>query len=109
MKAHHVLSLLLCVAGSNLMTFGITRHWTTQHVLTRAQDRMVAALRDAGVYDQLYPQGRARTASLRLAIPLAGGMYFWWNDALIYWGSGAVFLASGLAASRYAPRKAKTG
>ena len=109
MRAHHILALVLCVVGSHLITFGATRQWTTRYVLTRAEARMAAALRNAGVYEQLYPEGRARSVDLQLAIPMAGGMYYWWNDAVAYWGTGFIIVLSGLAVSRYAPRHRSHG
>ena len=106
MKTKHLVALVLVLLGTNLFTFASTRYWTTKHVLTRAQERMDAALKAEGLYEQVYPSDRPRSVPLSLAIGLAGGMYYWWNDGLIYWGAAVLFILSGLAVFRYrAPTK----
>jgi hypothetical protein len=109
MKTKHFLALVFVLVGTNLFTFATTRYWTTRHVLTQATERMNAALRKEGLYEQLYPPDRPRRVSLSLAIDQAGGMYYWWNDGLIYWGTAVVLTLSGLAVTRYAPTTKKTG
>ena len=95
MKTRHLIALVLVLVGTNLFTFATTRYWTTEHVLTRAQERMDAALRKEGLYDQVYPSDRVRSVPLSLAIPLAGGMYYWWNDGLPFWAAAVVLTVSG--------------
>lgn len=104
----NLIALLLIIAGTNLFTFATARYWTTKHVLMRAQVRMDAALKKEGLYDQVYPSDRARSVPLTLAIPLAGGMYYWWNDGLIYWGAGAVLTIVGFLLPRVESRSAET-
>jgi hypothetical protein len=100
-KTNHLIAILLLLLGTNLMTFAATRYWTTSSVLTAAQKRMDAALKKEGLYEQVYPSDRPRSVALILAIPDAGGMYYWWNEALVYFAVGVVVSASGLAVTRY--------
>ena len=109
MKTKHLIALVLVLVGTNLFTFATTRYWTTRHVLTRAQERMDAALKKEGLYEQVFPSERARSVPLSLAIPLAGGMHYWWNDGLIFWGAAILFTLSGLAVTRYKPRTREAG
>ncbi len=102
----YLIALILIIVGTNLFTFATARYWTTKHVLTRAQDWMDAALKKEGLYDQVYPPDRPRSVPLTLAIPLAGGMYYWWNDGLIYWGAGAVLTIVGFLVLRVETRAA---
>jgi len=37
-----------------------------------------------------------RDVQLQLAIPMAGGMYYWWNDSLPFWGIGVLLTLTGL-------------
>ncbi len=97
------------LVGTNLFTFATARYWTTKHVLTRAQERMDSALKKEGLYEQFYPSDRPRSVSLTFAIPFAGGMYYWWNDGLIYWGAAILLILSGLAVTRYEPRTKDAG
>lgn len=109
MKTKHFKALVLVLLGTNLFTFATTRYWTTKHVLTRAQERMDTALRKEGLYEQFYPSDRPRSVPLTLAIPLAGGMYYWWNDGLLYWGAAVLLTLSGVAVTRYEPPKKAAG
>ena|SRR5579872_5379237 len=104
MKTKLLVALILVLAGTNLFTFAASRYWTTKHVLTLAQERMDAALKKEGLYEQVYPSDRPRSVPLTLAIHQAGGMYYWWNDGLIYWGAAGVLTLSGLAVTRYEPQ-----
>jgi len=108
-KAKYFIALVLVLVGTNLFTFASTRYWTTKYVLTQAQERMDAALKKEGLYEQVYPSDRPRSVGLALAIHQAGGMYYWWNDGLIYWGAGALLILSGFAVTRYEPRKKDAG
>jgi hypothetical protein len=71
----------LLVLGAVVATYAVTRWWTTESVLREAERRLEKALRAEGIYDD-FAEARARSAALTLAIPLAGGRYFWWNSAL---------------------------
>lgn len=103
MKTKYLIALILVLVGTNLFTFATTRYWTTKHVLTRAQERMNSALRKEGLYERVYQSGGARSAPLHSAIPEAGGMYYWWNDGLLFWGAAVLLTLSGLAVTRYGP------
>ena len=109
MKTKHFIALVLVIAGTNLFTFATTRYLTTKHVLTRAQERMDAALKKEGLYEQVHPDDRPRSVGIELAIKLAGGMYYWFNDALIFWGAAGLLTLSGLAVTRYEPRSKDAG
>ena len=95
MKLKHLIAFVLLLTGSNLFTFATTRYLTTKDVLTTAEERMNAALKKEGLYEQVYPSDRSRRVQLSLAISQAGGMYYWWNDGLLYWGVGGVLIITG--------------
>jgi hypothetical protein len=107
MKPKYFIALVLVLIGTNLFSFATTRYWTTKHVLTQAQDRMDAALKKEGLYEQVYPSDRPQRVAIVLAIRQAGGMYYWWNDGLIYWGAAVLLTLSGLVVTRYEPRKSQ--
>lgn len=106
-KPKYFIALALVLIGTNLFTFATTRYWTTKHVLTQAQDNLDAALKKEGLYDKIYPPDHPRNVAIMWAIGHSGGMYYWWNDGLIYWGAAVVLTLSGLAVTRFEPR-AKT-
>jgi hypothetical protein len=108
-KSKYLIALVLVLVGTNLFTFASTRYWTTKYVLAQAQERMDAALRKEGLYEQVYPSDRPLSVPIALAICQAGGSYYWWNDGLIFWGVGAVLTLSGMAVTLYKPRKMQTG
>ena len=105
MKTKHVIALLLVLVGTNLFTFATARYWTTKHVLIRAQERMDAALKKEGLYEQVYHTARSGSAQLALAIPLAGGMYYWKDDGLIYWGAAVLITVTGMLVPFIRPRR----
>ncbi len=102
MKCTNLIALIMVLIGVILISFATTRYWTTKYVLNTAQDRMESALKSHGLYEQVYSSGPPHVA---LAIPLAGGMYYWWNNAVSYWAVGFVLVFSGLAVTRYKPKK----
>jgi hypothetical protein len=53
--------------------------------------------------------GQNPERQIQMAISMAGGMYYWWNDALIYWGAAVLLTLSGLAVTRYEPRATIAG
>ena len=100
-RTHHVktrliLGLLFVLLGTNVFTYATTRYTTTKQVLTHARSRMDAALNQEGLYEEVYPPGRPRSYFLMSAISGAGGMYYWWNDALVYWGVASVLASTGV-------------
>jgi len=109
-KTKHFIGLFLVIIGTNLFTFSIARYWTTQHVLTRAQERLDEVLRKDGLYDQIYfvpEHGKipSQVVDIPLAIRNAGGMYYWWNDAIGYWFFGVLLVPFGIGIMFYEPRK----
>ncbi len=102
MRSKYYVAMFLVLVGANLVTFAITRYWTTKHVLTRAQERLDVTLKKDGLYEQVYPY--CKPNHVTMAIYSAGGLYYWWNDAVPYWGAGVMFGLSGIAVLRYQPR-----
>ena len=102
-----IVAFICLLLGTNVLTCTTTRYLTTRKVLTRAQQRMETVLRDEGVFERLSTGEHG--AQFRLAIPLAGGRYYGYNDALPYWGVGIVLLAAGalipFARNRRSPAK----
>ncbi len=68
----HMMSTALLLCGAIALTYATTRYFTTLGVLTKAQARMDASLREMGVFDDLYNR---HIVGFSLAIPQAGGMY----------------------------------
>ncbi len=59
--------------------------WTGVH--SSAEERWKVALEGRGIYqDVMFESYRYRSIALTLAIPQAGGRYYWWNTALFLWG-----------------------
>jgi hypothetical protein len=106
-KTKYLIALALVLIGTNLFTYATARYWTTRHVLTRAHERVVAAL-DRQRSGEIRP-GQSPDREIMTAVSMAGGRYYWWNDGLIYWGAAFLFTFSGLAVTRYEPRKKDAG
>ncbi len=104
MKAKPLIAGALILLGTNVFVYATTRQWTTEHVLTAAKARLDAALRDAGLHDQVYSVEDTNKGAIALAIPLAGGRYYWWNDAVPFWSLGVLLTGSGLAVIGYRPK-----
>ncbi len=95
-KTKLAVAMSMVVVGANLFVYGTARHWTTKHVLSRAESRMETALRDEGLYETVFPFPPQRdNVAVQLAIPHAGGMYYWWNEALLCWGGGVAVIVVG--------------
>lgn len=90
MKAR--IALLLLLAGTNVFTYATTRYWTTDHVLSRAAERVLDVQQRQR--EGRLPPHQPPEQAVRLAISMAGGMYHWWNDGLPFWGLGAVLTIS---------------
>lgn len=89
-----MVAICLMLVGTNLITYAATRYATTERVLKNAQTRFTSAITR---FPSLQSQFNATNdAPLKLAIPMAGGMYYWYNDSLPYWGAGVFLTASGL-------------
>ena len=95
MKIKHIIAFVIFVVGTNVFTYATTRYWTTAHVLNRGQSNMEAALKREGLYEAVYLSQGPNAVQLRMAIRGAGGMYYWYNDGLIYWGAGALLMIIG--------------
>lgn len=105
MKSRSLIAVLLLLVGTNLFVYATTRQWTTKHVLTNAKTRLETAMRDVGLYDQVFPADDSQKRSTAsIAIALAGGRYYWWNDAIPYWAFGGFLTVSGLAVAGYRPK-----
>lgn len=109
MKPKYIVSLILILVGTNLFTYATARYWTTGYVLTRAKERTYAALRKEGLDYLIYPPEKITASkpniSVFMAINQAGGMYYWWNEGLLYWGLGSVLAISGLLATQLVSKK----
>jgi hypothetical protein len=68
LKTKHLIGLILVLAGTNLFTFTTTRYLTTKYVLTRADERMDAALKKEGLYETVYPMDQPHSVAISLAI-----------------------------------------
>ena len=119
-KVKYIIAAGLLVAGTAVFTYATTRTWTTELVLTRAGQRVSAYLEahdllggrsnaDVSVDENTHLESRQLLGS----VYLAGGMYYWWNDAIPYWGLGTLLFATGwvvpLVGTRSARREAKGG
>jgi hypothetical protein len=98
MKPKYLVALALVLVGTNLFTYATARYWTTRHVLARARERVLAVQADehAGVVHV----GQDPDSSIQMAVNNAGGLYYWWNEGLIYWGAGSVLILSGLLVTK---------
>lgn len=101
MKAKHLIALILVLIGTNLFTFATSRYWTTGYVLKRAEEAVRAVMAKQEIV-AVNSDHQPHIDILR-AVSGAGGIYYWWNDGVIYWGAGVVLILSGLAVTRYVP------
>lgn len=107
MKTKHVVALVLVLVGSNLFTYATTRYWTTRHVLSQARERVVAVQERQRAGEQR--PGQTPELQIQRAVSMAGGMYYWWNDGLIYWGAGGLLFISGILTTRLEQRGKNAG
>jgi hypothetical protein len=103
MKLKHLVALVLVLVGTNLFTFATSRYWTTKDVLTRARERVSAVRERQRAGEQRH--GQSPESQIDMAIGMAGGMYYWWNDGLLYWGVGGLLTISGILVTRLDIRK----
>ncbi|MAE59954.1 MAG: hypothetical protein CMJ49_01205 [Planctomycetaceae bacterium] len=98
-KSNVIVSIVFILIGTNVFTYATARYLTTSIVLSRAEQRTESALRDRlrdqGIPEQVFQNNRQ--AKIGYAIRSAGGMYYWWNTALAYWGIGILLTVTGLA------------
>ena len=97
-----LLSTAFVVAGTALFTYATTRTWTTELVLTRASDRVSeylesnnlligASNKDMNIDEDTHVEARQLVGR----VAGAGGVYYWWNDAIPYWGGGLLLFVIG--------------
>jgi len=96
MKTKLLIGLILVLLGTNLFTYATARYTTTEHVLKRARERVEAALKKEGLYEQVYLNDPRHGVSVNLAISGAGGMYYSWNRALSFWGVAVLLIVTGI-------------
>ena len=97
-KPRFFISSAFLVVGTAALTYATTRTWTTELVLSRASDRVSEYLEAKnlliGVSNQdvdIDQETHVEARSLVGRVAGSGGMKYWWNDAIPYWGGG-VFL-----------------
>jgi hypothetical protein len=78
MKVRYTLSALLAVAGLVLVTYALTRYWTTQRLAANAQSTMIRVIEEDGLYVSKYPQGLP--PHVVFAMNSIGGRYNWHNE-----------------------------
>jgi hypothetical protein len=100
-----VVSACFLVAGTAVFTYATTRTWTTELVLQHAGGRVAEYLeshnllrgptnRDVPIAEDVQLESRALVG----IVHGVGGMYYWWNDAIPYWGAGLLLFAVGCSA-----------
>ena len=101
-KSRFFIASAFLVLGTALFTYATTRTWTTELVLSRASDRVSEYLEAKnlliGVSNQdvdIDKETHVEARSLVGAVAGSGGMYYWWNDAVPYWGGGLFLLVVG--------------
>ncbi len=108
----YYLSVAFLLIGTVVFTYAATRTWTTRHVLTKAGDQVSMFLESK----KLYPGVSNREVDIDEITQLeskrllgdiwdAGGRYFWWNDAIPYWGIGAILVSLGAVIPFYQSSK----
>ena len=106
MRAKYVVALSLAIIGTNVITYAITRRVTTERVLTRAQDKMTAIIKNDGYYNAAYPS--ELPGHVTWALLSVGGRYYWHNEALEYFGLGGLLVVVGYVVASGA-KKTKDG
>ena len=98
MKTKNFVALGLLLIGTNVFTYATTRYWTTDHVLSSAEDRVAKVIERRRAGEER--PGQDYESQIQIAVGMAGGMYHWYNDALLFWGVGGVLVVSGLLTAR---------
>ena len=62
-------------------------------------------MKKEGLYEQVYLNEYRQGVSVNLAISGAGGMYYWWNRALSFWGIAVLLIVTGILVPLVQPRK----
>ena len=71
---------------------------------------MDEALKKVGHEELIYPPvkdspDKQAGFSLLWAVTGAGGMLYWWNDAIVYWLAGVLIVLTGIGFMFYEPQK----
>jgi hypothetical protein len=102
LPCRRLVSTCLLIVGACIATYAWTRQWTTQVVLERAESQtqvfleernLVYGDRNTGV--EMPEEAYLASRKLLGPIGMAGGMHYWWNDALPCMGGGALLVAVG--------------
>jgi len=98
MRPKNAVALFLVIIGTNIFTYAFTRRATTERLLTRAQNRMIATIKKDGYYAAAYPS--ELPPHVTYALYGEGGRYFWHNEALSYFALGGCLIAFGYVVAR---------
>jgi hypothetical protein len=102
MRAKCLFALGLLLVGTNVFTYAYTRYRTTARVASKSVSAAKRFLEDQAflVSDRNAPEAtpeKHRAANdLISRISLSGGMYYWNNDALPYYGASILLVSTGL-------------
>ena len=110
-RMKYLVSVAFIVSGAVIFTYASTRAWTTRLVLTNASEHVRAYLEIKNLYpgpsnrDVLIDED-TQLESKRLLGDVwgVGGRYYWWNDAIPYWGLGVLLLFIGVLVPFYRGR-----
>lgn len=107
-----LLAGLLGLCGTNIITYAATRTFTTSDVLERAKLATTVFLEQ----EEYFPApGRGTPSAERVIkgkelfhdVVEAGGMYYWSNDALPYYGVGVLFIIAGAGLPLLTPSQSR--
>ena len=102
MRIKRLLALALLLIGTNIFTYAYTRYRTTERVASKnistakrflEEQAFVPRGRNA---QEANPEKQRAANDLILRISVSGGMYYWHNDALPYYGASILLVATGL-------------
>ena len=105
MKPKYAVAFALVLLGTNIFTYATTRYWTTSHILPKAHENVVAVL--AKHYPEDIGPGQDLSKATFWAVNIAGGMYYWWNAAGLYWIAGGFLTITGLLVTQLDSKAAK--
>ena len=98
-----LIAAALVVVGTNAWTYAYTRHHTTDTLLTEIESMAWEFLEDQNLYPgssnvsvDVPVETQIESKVFIGRIYATGGMYHWYNDALRYYGLGALLIAIGL-------------
>ena len=98
-----LIAAALVVVGTNAWTYAYTRHHITDTLLTEIESITWDFLEDHNLYPgssnvgvDVAVETQLESRALIGRIYATGGMYHWYNDALRFYGLGALLIAIGL-------------